>query len=109
MTTLCGHLYCAECATYQFANGDVCAICARPVRARRAHQALPRLRTRAGRPPSPRAQGSGRRMDNERAASTAVDALHGCYDVLESEDVLDSPALRSALERYARMSVAVLN
>jgi len=29
MTTLCGHLYCAECATRQFASRAMCAICRR--------------------------------------------------------------------------------
>jgi len=100
MTTLCGHLYCAECATYQFANGDVCAICRTgPYELDALIKLYPDYEREPERPPSPRARGSGRRGVNERAADAAMDALHGCYDVLESDDVLHSPALRSALER----------
>ncbi|KAH9832985.1 uncharacterized protein C8Q71DRAFT_775875 [Rhodofomes roseus] len=98
MTTLCGHLYCAECAAYQFANGDVCAICRTgPYELDALIRLFPHYEREPPQPPSPRAGGSGAQMEGGRAE--AMVALHAYYDVLESEDVLRSPALDSALER----------
>lgn len=115
LTTACGHLYCADCATRHFARGvDPCAICrAGPydlddlVRLYPDYvRTPPRTPPRTPSPqPSPssshaRARARGKRPAARMAGMSAIDA---CYDVLEDRDVLGSPALGTALDRCAHL------
>lgn len=93
MTTVCGHLYCLDCATYNFAaQNATCAICRQP----HTLDALIRLYPDYQRGP-PRSSSSARRP---YVQNVGVDVLEACNLVLESENVLESTALGLALARY---------
>lgn len=98
MTTLCGHLYCVECATYQFANGGVCAICRTgPYEL----DALIKLFPDYERASEERPESSTRRdaPQNGRAVEAGMSALRACHDAMDSGDPLDQHTLQAALER----------
>lgn len=101
MSTLCGHLYCVECAAYQFANGGVCAICRTgPYEL----DALIKLFPDYEHAPAERPESSTRRSrrdapQSSRAMEAGASALRACHDALDSEDPLDPHRVRSALER----------
>ena len=100
MTTLCGHLYCVECATYQFANGGVCAICRTgPYELDALVKLFPDYE-RAPAQPEPSTRRS-RRATPQRSEAIEVgrSALHACYEALDGPDPLNLQRLRSALER----------
>ena len=111
MTTACGHLYCADCATRHFARGvGPCAICrAGPYDFDDLVRLYPDYVRTPPRTPSPqpspssshaRARARGKRPAARIAGMSAIDA---CYDVLEDRDVLESPALGTALDRCAHL------
>ena len=114
LTTTCGHLYCAECATRHFAHSvDLCAICrAGPyefddlVRLYPDYvRTPPPTRTPTPEPSSPSCSHARLRARGKRPAArkAGLDAIDACYDVLEDRAVLDSPALEAALDRCAHL------
>ncbi|KZT71426.1 hypothetical protein DAEQUDRAFT_724409 [Daedalea quercina L-15889] len=99
MTTLCGHLYCVECATFQFGDQGFCAICREgPYELDALIKLYPDYEPQQS--SSPPARELGREMwPDGRTMEAGRSALRACDDVLESDDVFESPALSSALER----------
>lgn len=92
MTTLCGHLYCVDCATYNFASDDAtCAICRRPHTLDELIKLYPDYE-RAKEGPST----STGRLGVEAVGN---DLLEACRTVLQKDAVLDEAALRPALAR----------
>ncbi|KZT71428.1 hypothetical protein DAEQUDRAFT_724411 [Daedalea quercina L-15889] len=113
MTTSCGHLYCADCATQHFAGIDLCAMCRRgPYEFDDLIKLYPDYEREQQQASSSRAdvRGSGHeRISDGWATKAGMSAVDACYDALEDAAVLDSPALRTALDRYDRVLAVVLN
>lgn len=103
MTTLCGHLYCVECATYQFANGGVCAICRTgPYELDALIKLFPDYEHAPAPAQLPESSNRRTRRDashRSKAIEAGRNALHACYDALNGAESLDPQRLRSALER----------
>ncbi|KAI0929028.1 hypothetical protein AcW2_004849 [Taiwanofungus camphoratus] len=78
ITTTCGHLYCLDCATYNFANpGATCAICRRP----HSMDSLIRLY-----PTDMNDKKSGASSSKRPCADEGHRILDSCYNVLEDVD-----------------------
>ncbi|KZT09740.1 uncharacterized protein LAESUDRAFT_722722 [Laetiporus sulphureus 93-53] len=98
MTTVCGHLYCLDCATFNFASDNsTCAICRRP----HTLPALIKLYPDYERSKLNRAGPSSGTRSKAHIASAGAGVLDACYDVIKSEkDACDPEALETALSKY---------
>ncbi|CCM04413.1 uncharacterized protein FIBRA_06590 [Fibroporia radiculosa] len=102
MATHCGHLYCLDCATYNFATANAsCAICRRPQTLDDLIKLYPDYEREPARPPSP--------LADARIADIGTSVLDACYEVLQSDDEFDDETLGSALSKTDDLLEALSN